>query len=227
MLLAGGPGQPSTFAYNDGSDDPYGEFGALSPRNDIVAFDGRGTGRSGLLRCPELERANLVDAGPAAAACARRLGPRRAFYRTSDSVDDMEAVRVALGVDKLTLVGVSYGTFLAQAYAARYPTHVERVLLDSVLDVSGWDPFYIDIFARRAARAAGRLPRQAAGTSRDDEVADLARLVTRLGRGALHGQRDAAERHGSGAARSRGRSCSSRWSRATSTRSCAPRSRAR
>ncbi len=63
MLLAGGPGQPSTFAYNDGSDDPYGEFGRLSPRNDVVAFDGRGTGRSGLLRCPELERANLVDAG--------------------------------------------------------------------------------------------------------------------------------------------------------------------
>ena len=187
MLLAGGPGQPSTFAYNDGSDDPYGEFGALSPRNDIVAFDGRGTGRSGLLRCPELERANLVDAGPAAAACARRLGPRRAFYRTSDSVDDMEAVRVALGVDKLTLVGVSYGTFLAQAYAARYPTHVDRVLLDSVLDVSGWDPFYIDIFGA-VPRVLRAVCRQACRDFTDDEVADLATLVKRLGRGALHGR---------------------------------------
>jgi pimeloyl-ACP methyl ester carboxylesterase len=187
MLLAGGPGQPSTFAYNDGSDDPYGEFGALSPRNDIVAFDGRGTGRSGLLRCPELERANLVDAGSAAAACARRLGPRRAFYRTSDTVEDMEAVRAALGVDKLTLVGVSYGTFLAQAYAARYPTHVDRVLLDSVLDVSGWDPFYIDIFGA-VPRVLRAVCRQACGRFTDDEVADLGRLVKRLGRGALHGR---------------------------------------
>jgi pimeloyl-ACP methyl ester carboxylesterase len=187
MLLAGGPGQPSTFAYNDGSDDPYGEFGRLSPRNDVVAFDGRGTGRSGLLRCPELERANLVDAGSAAAACARRLGPHRAFYRTSDSVDDMEAVRAALGVDKLTLVGVSYGTFLAQAYAARYPTHVDRVLLDSVLDVSGWDPFYIDIFGA-VPRVLRAVCRQTCRGFTEDEVADLARLVKRLGRGALHGR---------------------------------------
>ena len=93
LLLAGGPGQPSTGAYNDRSKNPYGEFRSLTPFNDVVAFDGRGTGRSGLLRCPELERANLIDAGAEAAACAQRLGPKRAFYRTTDSVDDIEAVR--------------------------------------------------------------------------------------------------------------------------------------
>lgn len=187
LLLAGGPGQPATLAYNDGSRDPYGEFRELTPSNDIVAFDGRGTGRSGLLRCPELERANLIDAGAEAAACAQRLGPKRGFYRTTDSVDDIEAVRAALGVDKLTLVGVSYGTFVAQAYAARYPTHVERVLLDSVLDVSGWDPFYLDIFA-----AVPRVVRDVCGRIcpffTDDAVVDLNSLVTRLARGPLRGQ---------------------------------------
>jgi pimeloyl-ACP methyl ester carboxylesterase len=186
MLLAGGPGQPATGAYNDRSKNPYGEFRSLTPFNDVVAFDGRGTGRSGLLRCPELERANLIDAGAEAAACAQRLGAKRAFYRTTDAVDDMEAVRAALGVDKLTLVGVSYGTFLAQAYAARYPTHVERVLLDSVLDVSGWDPFYLDIFGAvpRVLRAVcGRI----CAAFTDDAVADLGRLVARLERGTLHG----------------------------------------
>lgn len=187
LLLAGGPGQPATGAYNDRSRNPYGEFRALTPSNDIVAFDGRGTGRSGLLRCPELERASLTDAGAEAAACARRLGPRRAFYRTSDSVDDIEAVRAALGVDKLTLVGVSYGTFVAQAYAARYPARVDRVLLDSVLDVSGWDPFYLDVF--------GAIPRVLRSVCRggcrlftDDAVADLGRLVTRLGGRSLRGR---------------------------------------
>ena len=83
LLLAGGPGQPATGAYNGVvTDDDYGEFTGLTPRNDVVAFDARGTGRSGLLRCPELERASLLDAGAEAAACARRLGRRRAFYRT-------------------------------------------------------------------------------------------------------------------------------------------------
>jgi pimeloyl-ACP methyl ester carboxylesterase len=186
LLLAGGPGQPATGAYNDQTADPYGEFRKLTPSNDVVAFDGRGTGFSGLLRCPELERANLVNAGSAAAACAKRLGPPRAFYRTSDSVDDIEAVRAALGVDKLTLIGVSYGTFLAQAYAARYPTHVERVLLDSVLDVAGWDPFYLDIFGA-VPRVLGAVCRQTCPAFTPDAVADLGRLVTRLQHGSLHG----------------------------------------
>jgi pimeloyl-ACP methyl ester carboxylesterase len=186
LLLAGGPGQPSTFAYDNGTRDPYGEFRSLTPRNDIVAFDGRGTGKSGLLRCPELERANLVDAGAAAAACANELGAKRGFYRTTDSVDDIEAVRAALGVDKLTLIGVSYGTFLAQAYAARYPTHVDRVLLDSVLDVSGWDPFYRDIFGAVPRVLESVCRTTCAGFTRD-EVDDLARLVARLRRGSLRG----------------------------------------
>src|SRR3954453_7864989 len=186
LLPAGGAGQSSTVAYNGGTPLKYEEFNRLTPSNDIVVYDGRGTGRSGLLRCPELERANLVDAGPEAAACARRLGARRGFYRTTDSVDDIEAVRAALGVDKLTLIGVSYGTFLAQAYAARYPTHVERVLLDSVLDVSGWDPFYLDTFAA-VPRVLRAVCRGSCSDFTDDPVNDLGALVTRLSRGKLHG----------------------------------------
>jgi pimeloyl-ACP methyl ester carboxylesterase len=188
LLLASGPGQSATFAYGGATPaDSYREFAPFTPRNDIVAFDQRGTGRSGLLRCPELERASLVDAGAAAAACARRLGPRRGFYRTSDSVDDIEAVRAALGVDKLTLIGVSYGTFVAQAYAARYPTHVDRVLLDSILGVGGWDPFYHDMF-----HAIPRVLRTVCGTTcrrfTRDPVADVARLVARLARRPLRGR---------------------------------------
>ena len=187
LLLAGGPGQPATLAYGGfRSADSYADFGALTPHDDIVAFDARGTGRSGLLRCPELERASLVDAGREAALCARRLGPRRGFYRTSDTVDDIEALRVALGVERLTLIGVSYGTLVAQAYAARYPNRVERVLLDSVLDVAGWDPFYRDIF-RAVPRILGVVCRSGCADFTRDPVADLGRLVERLSQGALRG----------------------------------------
>ena len=40
-------------------------------------------------------------------------------------------MRQALGVDKIALFGVSYGTKHALAYALAHPTHVERLLLDS------------------------------------------------------------------------------------------------
>jgi pimeloyl-ACP methyl ester carboxylesterase len=188
LLLAGGPGQPATLAYGGfRSADSYRDFSALTPHDDIVAFDARGTGRSGLLRCPELEKASLVDAGREAALCARRLGPRRGFYRTSDTVEDIEALRVALGVERLTLIGVSYGTFVAQAYAARYPGRVERVLLDSVMDVSGWDPFYRDIF-RAVPRILRAVCRSGCADFTRDPVADLGRLVDRLSQGALRGR---------------------------------------
>ena len=79
-------------------------------------------------------------------------------------MEDIEALRAALGVERVTLIGVSYGTFVAQAYAARYPARVERVLLDSVLDVSAWDPFSLDIF-RAVPRVCGRSAAAAAGCS--------------------------------------------------------------
>ena len=77
LLLAGGPGQPATFAYDNGTRTPTASSAASRRTNDIVAFDGRGTG-VGLLRCPELERANLVDAGAAAAPAPTSSAPSAA-----------------------------------------------------------------------------------------------------------------------------------------------------
>ena len=62
-------------------------------KRDVIIYDQRGTGRSGLLRCRRLERANLFEAGPAAGACARSLGARRAFYTTRETEDDIDALR--------------------------------------------------------------------------------------------------------------------------------------
>src|SRR5207247_11243614 len=53
-------------------------------------------------------------------------------------------VRQALGFDKIALWGTSYGTQLSVAYALTYPSHVQRLLLDSVADASGRDPFSLD-----------------------------------------------------------------------------------
>ena len=58
-------------------------------------------------------------------ACASAIGPRRRFYTTWDSAQDIEAVRRALGIGKITLIGVSYGTKLAETYARLYPSSVD------------------------------------------------------------------------------------------------------
>ena len=188
LLLAGGPGQPGTTAFG-GPPSPasYRDFARLLPGYDIVAFDQRGTGSSGLLRCPSLEGASLIDAGAEAADCARRLGSRRGLYRTVDSVEDIETLRAALGARRLTLIGVSYGTFVAQAYAARYPTRVGRLVLDSVLDPAGWDPFYRDMFTA-IPRVLRSVCRSRCRRFTPDPVTDTERLVARLAEAPLRGR---------------------------------------
>jgi pimeloyl-ACP methyl ester carboxylesterase len=175
FALAGGPGQSSAPLLREFSLDIAP---ALRTR-DLIAIDQRGTGSSGLLRCPDLER--KATAGRAdVAACAAALGPTRAFYTTLDAADDLEAVRSAIGIERVTLYGTSYGTKLALAYATRYPAHVERLLLDSVLPLDGPDPFTRDAFAAvpRVLRDLCR-GRACRGITRDP-VADLARLVAAL-----------------------------------------------
>jgi pimeloyl-ACP methyl ester carboxylesterase len=186
FLLAGGPGQSATSAYAFPSvfeDERYDEFASI--HDDLVVFDQRGTGQSGLLRCRDLEWANGLDPGTATASCASLLGRRRSHYTTSDSVDDLEAVRQALGGGKVTLIGVSYGTYLAQRYAIRYPGNVARLVLDSVVDTDGVDPLYRDTFAA-TRRTLGRFCARRCGFKRDP-VADVGALVAQLAKGPLRG----------------------------------------
>lgn len=134
LALAGGPGQAATplatsFAI------------ALAPAlrtRDMLVFDQRGTGQSGALDCPSL-RSTSTEVS-AVTQCASSLGSRRAFYRTLDSVEDIEAMRAAAGYEQLSIYGVSYGTKVALDYAAKYPQRVERLVLDSVVPPEGPDP---------------------------------------------------------------------------------------
>jgi pimeloyl-ACP methyl ester carboxylesterase len=142
LALAGGPGQgavPFARAYEQ----------TLAPAlrtRRLVVIDQRGTGASGVLRCPALQRTRALvpDYQALSARCARHLGPRRDFYSTTDSVDDIEALRRALGVPRLTLQGTSYGTYVAAQYARRYPARVERLVLDSSVGPDGVDALLLD-----------------------------------------------------------------------------------
>ena len=180
VALSGGPGQAAVSAAASFAE-------ALAPlrrTRDMLVFDQRGTGDSTLLTCTPL---NWTRSAAGVSGCARQLGAARGSFRTSDSVDDIEALRVAGGYQRLVIYGVSYGTKVALAYAARYPDRVAALVLDSVVAVDGPDPF-----ARAAFGAAGRVLRELCAGSEcagatSDVIGDLRRAVRQLKRKPLRG----------------------------------------
>jgi pimeloyl-ACP methyl ester carboxylesterase len=181
VLLTGGPGQPGV---------PFVPrlSGALAPLFEgyrLVMLDQRGTG-AGALQCPALQRAMgssdlRAPPAPAVRSCGTAIGEKRRFFSTADTVADLDLLRQALGAAKLTLDGVSYGTFVAERYALAHPDRVERLVLDSVVPHDA--PLLLPVDNMRATarvlRAACAQPR--CGT---DPVADLEAVVRQRGDGA-------------------------------------------
>jgi pimeloyl-ACP methyl ester carboxylesterase len=182
LVLAGGPGQSATPLI----DAVTGLFGSRLDTRQLVTFDQRGTGDTAL-RCPSIEGSDptVTDSTDVVARCAARLGPARTAYTTAASVSDIDAVRAALGVDKLILLGVSYGTKVALNYAQAHPDHVERLILDSVVAPEGDDPFARSTFAEIPRVLRAICHRGCAFTP--DPSADLARVVRGLRRAPLRG----------------------------------------
>src|SRR4051794_22085684 len=175
MYLSGGPG-------GAGVSEMLGVVPlvpGLESHFQLIGYDQRGTGRSGLLRCPALEKDRHLRNTAAAEECANRLGVARHHYTTPDSVEDMEAIRQQLGVDKLTLFGISYGTELAIAYARAHPDHVKRLILDSTVDADDRDPYGRVNFRAMPATLKALCPAKCKDIS-SDPGADLAKLVAQL-----------------------------------------------
>ncbi len=140
FMIAGGPGQSALESY------PQVDRAFADARRNrhVVLVDARGTGGSHPLKCKGADGDNaFVDANDAtpqgAAAFAVRCRDALSkttdlrFYGTADHVRDLDLVRRRLGAERINLVGISYGTRVAQQYAARHPGHVRTVVLDSVV----------------------------------------------------------------------------------------------
>lgn len=141
VYLAGGPGGSGTGAARGSR---FGLFMRFRETADVIAFDQRGTGMSGSedLRCsqslslaldaPGVPSAQLAVARPSIEACAREVqekGVDLAGYNSVESADDLNDLRRALGVPKITLWGISYGTHLSLAVLKRHGAHVDRAIL--------------------------------------------------------------------------------------------------
>jgi len=144
VFLDGGPGGAATEDYPALAS----ALSVLRKRHHILLVDQRGTGASNPLNCGdalaiEVDRPSgafssdadrqkqLAHVRGCLTALAAKAAPQ--FYTTTDAARDLEAVRQALGEPLLDLVGVSYGTRLAQQYAARYPQSVRSIVLDSAV----------------------------------------------------------------------------------------------
>jgi len=156
VVNPGGPGAsgmsavPALFGSGAGADGP------LTGRFDVVGLDPRGVGASTpTIDCLtdaewEVERGDLdVDPSPAGVAqteeenrqyaqrCTDRVGADvLANVGTRDAARDLDVLRAALGDEKLTYLGYSYGTRLGSTYAEDFPQNVRALVLDGALDPS-------------------------------------------------------------------------------------------
>jgi len=139
FFFAGGPGQSAV----DLAPQISRLMSRLGNRRDVVLVDQRGTGRSAPLACEPLPAAlPLAQALDNAWQLQRLADCRNAlqalphgdlrFYATSLAVQDVDAVRRALGATRINLVGGSYGTRVALEYMRQFPPQVRRAVIDGV-----------------------------------------------------------------------------------------------
>jgi pimeloyl-ACP methyl ester carboxylesterase len=184
VALAGGPGQAAI---------PFAEdfarlLGPIASTRDLIVFDQRGIGLSHPLSCHRFELGAGGAVGQQIAECGAQLGPERTYYTTAQTVADIEAIRQAGGYEKLVLYGTSYGTKVAERYAQAYPSHVSALVLDSVVPPNGPEPLNLPTFAAIPRVLRQLCAARACAHITPAPVADLTKLVRRMGAGAIGGR---------------------------------------
>jgi len=132
--IAGGPGQ-STIQFYAG----YAHaFERVRRKRDILLLDQRGTGKSAPMQCESDEdviegRFSREQTIQDTLSCLESLPHDPRFFTTSVAVQDLEALRLAMGYTQLNLYGVSYGSRVAQHFLRRYPASTRSVIIDGVV----------------------------------------------------------------------------------------------
>ncbi|AYF72718.1 alpha/beta hydrolase [Nocardia yunnanensis] len=153
----GGPGRSGVQRLRDRAHWPWLFSEALRERFDLVAWDGRGIANSAPVHCfpdatvqqqffatypampgtPATEPPFFAAAKTLADGCAQRAADLLPHLSTENSARDLELLRRAVGDDKLTYHGISYGTYLGALYANMFPGRVRAMALDGSMDFRG------------------------------------------------------------------------------------------
>jgi pimeloyl-ACP methyl ester carboxylesterase len=158
VYLAGGPGGSGSGA---ASGNRFELFMKLRKIGDVIAYDYRGTGLSDdIPTCEgepiEMDKAYsckdylnyLSDSYSRCLDFWMEKGVQVNSYNVLEVVDDLEDLKSALGVKKLNLWGISWGTHVAFAYVKKYEESVNRMILASLEGPNETikDPGYTDQF---------------------------------------------------------------------------------
>jgi pimeloyl-ACP methyl ester carboxylesterase len=150
----GGPGVTTS----GNRDVAFYLFGPNLDVHDMLLIDDRGRGLSGALGVTNCRKAQHGKApwDRALADCAAQLGDAASRYGTGDIAQDTEAVRAALGYDKVDYFGGSYGGTDVSAYATRFGEHLRSIVLDSPSGTPNLDKF---VFEQTRTQADPRIVR--------------------------------------------------------------------
>jgi pimeloyl-ACP methyl ester carboxylesterase len=177
LVNFGGPGNGTTSSFWSGF--ALSLFSKNLDVHDLLLIDDRGRGLSGTIDCPALQHGTEPFA-QAEADCATQLGPAASRYGTGDIAQDVEAVRAALGYDKVDYFGASWGGEDVAAYVTRFGAHLRSIVLDAPAGPLALDPLVND---HDRTQADSRMVRLACtysptcGADHPDPVADLDWLV--------------------------------------------------
>ncbi|MFQ6142153.1 alpha/beta hydrolase [Streptomyces seoulensis] len=145
------------------------EWKRIAAAYDLVGYAPRGVGRSAPLSCRDpktflkaptfppikptaaYKKQRVAEARAYARDCARRAGPALRYYTSLANARDLDVLRAALGERRLTFMGASYGTYFGALYAALFPSHVRRMVFDSVVDPAPARIWYGNNLAQSAA----------------------------------------------------------------------------
>jgi proline iminopeptidase len=131
IVVNGGPGFDHTYEHA-AVPGTTSAWETVAKKRRVVFYDQRGNGRSGALKPGQ--------------SCT-----------LADQIDDLDAVRAHLGIDKIDLLGHSWGGYLVMAYAARHPEHIRHLItVDSAAPKWSETVFlFKDIFPEGQERADG------------------------------------------------------------------------
>ncbi len=133
FFFAGGPGQSAV----DTALLMWPVFSKIVTQRDIVLIDQRGTGDSTALDCPSDEQLVMIADSQQLAQhtqeCLDSLHQDVRYFTSRQAVQDVEYVRNKLGYEQINVMGVSYGTRMAQLVLREYPQRVRSIVLDGVI----------------------------------------------------------------------------------------------
>ena len=110
---------------------------SFTRERDVIVIDQRGTGRSAPMSCDAVtegvEDISDEEALALTQSCLDQLPHDPRFFTTTQAVEDLDALRAAMGYEQLSLYGVSYGTRVVMQYMRQYPDNTRSAVIDGVV----------------------------------------------------------------------------------------------